>query len=74
MAAFKVKGFAGRRRAVQNMTCELCLVTANKSLGKVADVRWAMIDFASWTATVMFDATAPVKATTDAGYASPVRK
>jgi mercuric ion binding protein len=50
----------------QNMTCELCPVTATKSLEKK-------------TATVTFDpdktnAAALVKAATDAGYPSPVHK
>jgi mercuric ion binding protein len=64
---------------VQNMTCELCPVTVKKSLERVPGVSQARIDFASKTATVMFDAdrTSPavlVKATTDAGYPSTVRK
>lgn len=64
---------------VQNMTCELCPVTVKKSLEKVAGVTQARIDFAKKTATVTFDAdktnaTALVKATTDAGYPSTVRK
>lgn len=64
---------------VQNMTCELCPVTVKKSLEKVAGVSQARIDFAKKTATVTFDAdktnaTALVKATTDAGYPSAVHK
>jgi mercuric ion binding protein len=64
---------------VQNMTCELCPVTVKKSLEMVAGVTQARIDFARKTATVTFDAektnaTALVKATTDAGYPSTVRK
>jgi mercuric ion binding protein len=64
---------------VQNMTCELCPVTVKKSLEKVPGVSQARIDFAKKTATVMFDAdktnaTALVKATTDAGYPSTVHK
>jgi mercuric ion binding protein len=64
---------------VQNMTCELCPLTVKKSLEKVAGVGQARIDFAKKTATVTFDAdktnaTALVKATTDAGYPSTVRK
>lgn len=64
---------------VQNMTCELCPVTVKKSLEKVSGVSQARIDFAKGTATVTFDAdktnvTALVKATTDAGYPSTVRK
>ena len=64
---------------VQNMTCELCPVTVKKSLEKVPGVSQARIDFAKKTATVAFDAdktnaTALVKATTDAGYPSTVHK
>ena len=64
---------------VQNMTCELCPVTVRKSLEKVPGVSQARIDFAKKTATVAFDAdktnaTALVKATTDAGYPSTVHK
>lgn len=64
---------------IQNMTCELCPVTVKKSLEKVPGVSQARIDFAKKTATVTFDAdktnaTALVKATTDAGYPSTVHK
>ena len=64
---------------VQNMTCGLCPVTVKKSLEKVAGVSQAQVDFAKKTATVTFDAdktnaSALVKATTDAGFPSAVRK
>jgi mercuric ion binding protein len=64
---------------VQNMTCELCPVTVKKSLEQIPGVSKARIDFASKTATVTFDADRTstavlVKATTDAGYPSSVRK
>ena len=64
---------------VQNMTCGLCPVTVKKSLEKVAGVSQAQVDFAKKTATVTFDAdktnaSALVKATTDAGYPSTVHK
>ena len=64
---------------VQNMTCGLCPVTVKKSLEKVAGVSQAQIDFAKKTATVTFDAdktnaSALIKATTDAGFPSAVRK
>lgn len=64
---------------VQNMTCGLCPVTVKKSLEMVAGVGQARIDFAKKTAIVTFDAdktnpTALVKATTDAGFPSTVRK
>lgn len=64
---------------VQNMTCELCPVTVKKSLEKVPGVSQARVDLAKKTATVTFDAertnaTALVKATTDAGFPSTVHK
>lgn len=64
---------------VQNMTCGLCPVTVKKSLEKVPGVSQAQIDFARKTATVAFDAdkttaAALVKATTEAGFPSTVRK
>jgi len=64
---------------VQNMTCSLCPVTVKKSLEHVSGVSQARIDFEKKTATVTFDAdktTAAVlvKATTDAGFPSTVRK
>lgn len=64
---------------VQNMTCSLCPVTVKKSLQSVGGVKETRIDFDKQTATVTFDAdktttSALVKATTDAGYPSTVRK
>jgi periplasmic mercuric ion binding protein len=64
---------------IQNMTCGLCPVTVKKSLEKVAGVSQARVDFEKKTATVTFDADktnamALVKATTDAGFPSAVRK
>jgi mercuric ion binding protein len=64
---------------VQNMTCGLCPVTVKKSLEKVPGVSQARIDFDKKTATVTFDADKTsaavlVKATTDAGFPSSVRK
>lgn len=64
---------------VQNMTCGLCPVTVRKSLEQVVGVSQAQVDFAKKTATVKFDAdktnaTALMKATTDAGFPSTVRK
>jgi periplasmic mercuric ion binding protein len=64
---------------VQNMTCGLCPVTVKKSLEHVQGVHQAQIDFSKKTATVTFDAdktstAALVKATTDAGFPSAVRK
>lgn len=63
---------------VRNMTCELCPVTVKKSLEKVPGVGQVRVDFASKTATVIFDADKAdaavlVRATTDAGYPSVLR-
>jgi periplasmic mercuric ion binding protein len=64
---------------VQNMTCGLCPVTVKKSLEKVPGVSQARVDFQKKTATVTFDAdktnaSALVKATTNAGFPSTVQK
>ena len=64
---------------VQNMTCGLCPVTVQKSLERLDGVSQARVDFAKKTASVTFDADktnakALVKATTDAGFPSTVRK
>ena len=64
---------------VKNMTCGLCPVTVKKSLEKVSGVSQARVDFEKKTATVTFDAdttdtVALVKATTEAGFPSAVRK
>jgi periplasmic mercuric ion binding protein len=64
---------------VQNMTCTLCPITVKKLLENVPGVAQARNDFEKKTATVKFDAdkttaAAVVKATTEAGYTSPVRK
>lgn len=64
---------------MQNMTCGLCPVTVRKSLEQVPGVSQARIDFEKKTATVTFDAdktkaAALIKATTDAGFPSTVRK
>ncbi len=64
---------------VQNMTCGLCPVTVKKSLEKVSGVSLAQIDFETKTATVTFDpdkatSASLVKATTDAGFPSVIRK
>jgi len=64
---------------VQNMTCSLCPIMVKKSLENVPGVAQARIDFEKKTATVKFDAdkttaAALVKATTEAGYPSTLRK
>ena len=64
---------------VSNMTCALCPITVKKSLEKVPGVASATVDLDKKTATVRFDAdkvgaTAMVKATTEAGFPSTVRK
>lgn len=83
VAALPLAALAARPQTavldVQNMTCGLCPVTVNKSLEKVPGVSQARIDFDKKTATVTFDADKAnaavlVKATTDAGFPSTVRK
>jgi mercuric ion binding protein len=61
------------------MSCGLCPVAVRKSLEKVPGVSQARADFERKTVTVTFDAdktaaAALVKATTDAGFPSTVRK
>lgn len=64
---------------VQNMTCPVCPITVRKSLQRVPGVAEAKVDFDKKTATVRFDPdkVAPaqlIKATTEAGYPSSVRR
>ena len=64
---------------VQNMTCALCPITVRQSLEQVPGVASAKIDLDKKTATVQFDPdkaapAALVKATTNAGFPSAVRK
>ena len=64
---------------VQNMSCSLCPVTVRKSLEKVPGITHAQVSLEKKTATVQFDAdkastAALVKATTEAGFPSAVRK
>lgn len=64
---------------VKNMYCELCPITVKKSLEGVNGVSKAQVDFEHKTATVTFDPDkvtpdALVKATTNAGFPSSVRK
>ena len=64
---------------VQNMTGEVSPITVKQSLGRLPCVSQIRIDFAQKTATVTFDADQAqvptlVKATTDAGYPSTLRK
>ncbi|MDQ2962159.1 MAG: cation transporter [Pseudomonadota bacterium] len=64
---------------VQNMTCSLCPITVRKSLEQVPGVSSVKVDLDTMTATVRFDQdkAAPatlVKATTNAGFPSTVRK
>lgn len=81
-AMLTATAFAGSLQTVvldvQNMTCQLCPITVRKALEKVPGVKEAKVDFARKTATVAFDpdkadASALVKATTDAGYPSALR-
>lgn len=64
---------------VQNMTCPVCPITVKHALEKTPGVSDARIDFDKKTAVVRFDSgqTGPaalIKATTNAGYPSTVRK
>jgi mercuric ion binding protein len=64
---------------VKNMTCTLCPITVRKALEKVPGVADAKVDFDRKTATVTFDpdkadATALIKATTEAGYPSSMKQ
>lgn len=83
VAFFSGAAFAGVPKTatldVQNMYCELCPITVKKSLEGVAGVTEAKIDFAHKTATVTFDPdkvtpAVLIKATTNAGYPSSLRK
>ena len=64
---------------VSNMTCVTCPLTVKMALTKVEGVSKAAVDFDKKEAVVTFDdaktnAAALVKATTDAGYPSAVKK
>ncbi len=64
---------------VQNMTCSMCPITVKQALQKVPGVTEAKVDFEKKTAAVQFDpdkadAAALVKATTQAGFPSTLRK
>lgn len=64
---------------VQNMTCEVCPITVEKSLKKVSGVSAAQVDFDKKTATVTYDPDQVqpdvlIRATTNAGYPSTVQK
>lgn len=64
---------------VQHMTCELCPITVRKSLENVSGVSDVKVDFGRKTATVTYDPDkaqpeALIRATTNAGYPSMVRK
>jgi len=64
---------------VRNMTCSLCPITVKKALEKVPGVSGAKVDFDQKTAVVTFDpaktqTAALIKATTNAGYPSVLRK
>lgn len=65
--------------SVENMTCPICPITIRKALERVPGVRSASADLATGTAKVTFDpnktkVAALIKATTDAGYPSHLRK
>jgi len=80
---FACAAFAGAPKMatldVQNMYCELCPITVKKSLEGVTGVTEAKVDFEHKTATVTFDPdkvtpAVLVKATTNAGFPSSLRK
>jgi periplasmic mercuric ion binding protein len=82
-AFFAGAAFAGAPNTatldVQNMYCELCPLTVKKSLEGVTGVTDAKVDFEHKTITVTFDPdkvtpAVLVKATTNAGYPSSLRK
>ena len=65
--------------AVDQMTCAACPITVHKALSHVAGVAQATVDMETQTATVTFDPdkvtpAALIKATTNAGFPSSVRK
>lgn len=65
--------------AVSNMDCGTCPITVRKALERIPGVESAKVDFKTKLAVVAFDPakTKPetlVKATTDAGYPSIVKK
>lgn len=64
---------------VQNITCSMCPITVKQALQKVPGVTEAKVDFERKTASVQFDpdkvdAATLVKATTQAGFPSTLRK
>lgn len=64
---------------VQNMTCPTCKITVRKALEKVSGVSEVKVDYDKKTATVRFDPdktkpAALIKATTEAGFPSTVKK
>lgn len=64
---------------VENMTCSMCPITVRKSLEAVTGVKAAQANDETHTATVTYDPAlvSPqdlIRATTEAGYPSSVRK
>lgn len=64
---------------VQNLSCPFCTFAVEKALKKVPGVEKADVDSGKKTATVKFDSAktntaALIKATTDAGFPSTVKK
>lgn len=65
--------------AVENMTCAACPITVKKALTKVNGVTKAEVNFDKRQAVVTFDdaktdIAALIKATTDAGYPSSLKR
>lgn len=65
--------------AIENMTCALCPVTVKKAMEGVPGVRSVQVNFATKTATVVFDssvtsAEAIAAASTNAGYPATAKR
>lgn len=65
--------------AVKNMTCAVCPITVKKALNKVAGVTKTEVNYEHKEAVVIYDdartsVEALIKATTDAGYPSSLKR
>lgn len=65
--------------AVENMTCAVCPITVKKALNKVAGVTKTEVSYEHKEAVVTYDDTktgveALIKATTEAGYPSSLKR
>jgi len=64
---------------VENMTCAVCPITVRKALSRVPGVSQVTVDYEHRAAVVSYDSAKTttaelIKATTNAGYPSTVRK